>query len=109
MNDKTIAILGHAVVILLALCAVWNACAVTVTLWMYLPPLTSKGFGPMDLMLEIDSLATVFNYAMPIAMLAVFAGAILARRHAVPLFAASIAVVLFVVTLVPSIPLMNHF
>lgn len=109
MNDKTKAIVGQAVVILLALCAAWNACAVAFALWLYLPSLTSKGFVPMDLMLEIDSLAVVFNYTLPIAILAVVIVAILARRHAVPLFAASIVMVIFVATLAPSIPLMNHF
>jgi len=111
MNEKTERILGLAVVVLLAMCTVWSVLATAFTLQMYLPPFTAKGDGiaHMDLMVEIDCLASSLNIALPVAVLAIIAAAVLARKCKLPVLAACVAAVVFFLTVIPVIPLMNHF
>ena len=109
MSEKTEQVLGNVVVAVLAACTAWSALATALTLQMYLNSLEPERFPPMDLMVEIDCLASSFNLALPVAVLAIVAGGVLARRRKLPVLAAGTATALFFISLAPAIPLMNHF
>lgn len=111
MKAKTERIIGIAVVAVLAMCAVWTVLATALVLQMYLPPFTTKGdfISHMDLMVEMKCLASSLNIALPVALLASIAGGFLARRRMLPVLAACIAALLFFISVIPVIPLMNHF
>ncbi len=98
-------------VIVLAMCAAWSVLATAFTLQMYLPPFTAQGDGiaHMDLMVEIDCLASSLNIALPVAILAVILGVVLARRRKLPVLAAFIAAGLLLASLLPVIPIITHF
>jgi hypothetical protein len=78
---------------------------------MYLPGVGANGDGiaHMDLMVEITCLASALNVALPVAVVAAITAVVLMYRRKLPVFAACIVMVMCFLTVLPAIPLMNHF
>jgi hypothetical protein len=62
-----------------------------------------------DLMGELNMLAIIYNVTLPLGLIAATTAFVLAIRHKRPVSTLAIISALFILSMLPGIPVMNHF
>ncbi|MBI3987122.1 MAG: hypothetical protein HY343_09390 [Lentisphaerae bacterium] len=93
---------GIACVISISLAAIWNCGATALGLYIWFEPVP-PGSMKLDAYDEIWFVSTILNGSIPIFLLGLAIGGVLAARRSIPLLAFIVASLLFLASLAPTL------